>query len=234
MSQEHSKKYKSFCITVRPRGGLHGEYDEAVVKYIRKQLYYVYNYEKEAEARHIHAQIFFDEPVRKSNVQTALKRIAEKHDKDWSPSSRKVLVSGVKIAYNDNFMDNYITKDGDINLENYKPPDATQDYYPSEEEQAQAIAQAGAVDQKFHRLKQLWELEHEEYIEHQKTLKDVGHFIYKLMFEDKLIDVIADDRRRKQLVKALTHYIFPYNSSVMNYMFTQEDQQIFSNIPDPI
>ena len=229
---EHSNKFRSFCITVRPKGGLHGEYEEPVVKYIRKQSNYVYTFEKEAEARHIHAQIFFEEPVRKSNIQTALKRIAEKHDKDWSASSRKVLVSGVKIAYNDNFMDNYITKDGDIDIQNYSPPDSTEEYYPSQEEQAAAIAQANATDQRFHRLKQLWDLSHEDYIEHQKSLKDVGLFIYKLMFEDKVIDVIADDRRRKQLIKALTHYLFPYNQSVNNYMFTQEDQEMFNNISD--
>ena len=227
---EHAGKFKSFAITVRPTNGLHGDYAEAVEKYIRKQKYFLYNYEKEAEARHIHAQIFFDEPVRKSSIQTALKRIAEKHDKDYSVAARKVLVSGVKIAYSDNFMDNYITKDGEIAMENYNPPVDTEQYYPTLEEQQKAIADADAVDKTFHKLKQIWETENPEYIEHQKTLKDIGLFIYKCMFETKVIAVIKDDRNRKQLVKALTHYIFPYNQSAVSYMFTKEDQNLFNNI----
>lgn len=231
---EHGSKFKSFCITVRPKDGLHGEYAAAVEKYIKKQQYYVYQYEKEAEAKHIHAQIFFEEPVRKSNIQTALKRIAEKHDNNWGAASRKVLVSGVKIAYNDNFMDNYITKEnGTIAMDQYNPPPNTEEFYPSEAEQSAAQAAANAADNHFHKLKTLWELHNPDYSEHQKTLKDIGLFIYNLMFVDKVIPVIQDDRRRKQLAKALTHYIFPYNQSAVNYMFSQEDVAAFQNIQDP-
>lgn len=232
---EHSSKYKSYCITVRPKNGLHGDYAAAVEKYIKKQQYFVYQYEKEDEARHIHAQIFFDDAVRKSNIQTALKRIAEKHDSDWSPASRKVLVSGVKIAYNDNFMDNYITKENSmISMEAYNPPPSTDEYYPSEAEQAAAQQAANAVDNQLHKLKVIWDTHNPDYKEHQKTLKDIGLFVYKIMFDDKVIPVIQDDRRRKQLVKALTHYIYPYNQSASNYMFTQEDNLAFQNIQDPI
>ena len=108
--------FRCFCITVRPKNGLHGEYAAAIEKYIRKQSYYVYNYEKEHEARHIHAQIWFEEACRKTNIQTALKRIAEKRDPDWSPASRKVLVSGVKIGYSDAFFEEYIQKDGQVSF----------------------------------------------------------------------------------------------------------------------
>ena len=48
----------SFCITVRPKNGLHNEYDEAVMKYIKKQNYGAYVHEMEDEARHLHAQIW--------------------------------------------------------------------------------------------------------------------------------------------------------------------------------
>ena len=226
---EHADKFKSYCITVRPKAGLHGSYAEAIEKYIRKQKYFVYNYEKEDEARHIHAQIFFDDPVRKSNIQTALKRIAEKHDKDWDPASRKVLVSGVKIAYNDNFMDNYITKDSEVETLNWNPPADTEDYYPSEAEQNAVQARANARDQYFHRLSELWHLRYPDYTVHSNTLKDIGLFIYDQMFIDRMIPVIRDDRQRKQIVKAAMHYIYPYNMSVNSYMFTQEELNYFEN-----
>ena len=222
--EEHSVKFKAFCITVRPKRGLHGVYAEAVEKYIRKQAYYVYNYEKEDEARHIHAQIFFEEAVRKSNIQTALKRIAEKHDIDWSPAARKVLVSGVKIAYNDNFIDNYITKDNEVSMENYNPPSNTDEYYPTEEEQKKAIAQASVADKYFNAILNMWNVEHDdEYKVSPQTLQDVGHFIYKLMFVDKVIPVISDTKRRKDIVKAATHYLFPYYQSWRYFMFTEAE-----------
>ena len=230
---EYNSKFRSFCITVRPKNGLHVEYAQAVEKYIRKQKHYVYTYEKEAEARHLHAQIFFEDAVRKSNIQTALKRIAEKHDENWNAASRKVLVSGVKIAYNDNFMDNYITKEGGtIGMEAYNPPDNTEEFYPTLEEQAAVQATANATDRQFHKLKELWDTHYPDYTQHQKTLKDVGLFIYDLMFEEKVIPVITDDRRRKQLVKALTHYIFPYGQSAIHFMFTHEDICAFNNIQE--
>lgn len=225
----YADKFKSFCITVRPKAGLHGSYAEAIEKYIRKQKYFVYNYEKEDEARHIHAQIFFDDPVRKSNIQTALKRIAEKHDENWNPASRKVLVSGVKIAYSDNFMDNYITKDSEVEMLNWNPPVDTEPYYPTKEEQEKVKAKANAKDQYFHRLSELWNEKNKDYIIHINTLKDIGLFIYDQMFVDKTIPVVRDDRQRKQIVKAAMHYIYPYNTLVNSYMFTQEDLNFFEN-----
>jgi len=131
-------------------------------------------------------------------------------------------------------MDNYITKEGgEISMEAYNPPDNTDEFYPSLEEQAAVQAAANAADNQFHSLLTKWEEKNPNYIEHQKTLKDIGLFIYELMFVDKVIPVIVDDKRRKQLAKALTHYIFPYNQSAVNFMFIQEDIAAFNNIQDP-
>ena len=79
----------SFCITVRPKNGLHNEYDEAVMKYIKKQNYGAYVHEMEDEARHLHAQIWLT-PQRENHdinsIRKALFRIGQKFDPDWSPS----------------------------------------------------------------------------------------------------------------------------------------------------
>lgn len=211
-------------MTVRPKNGLHGEYDEKVIQWIRKQDYFIYNYEKEAEARHLHAQIFCDTARTKSDVQKALKRIAMKYDPDWDAASQKVLSQGVKIAYNDNFMDNYITKDNEIQMDYYNAPNNTEEYYPSEAEQKTAMERANARDTFFHSLKVLWDEYKPEYEPHQNTLKDIGEFIYDMMFVEKKISVITDDRRRKQTIKALQHYLFPYHAAVSEYLFTAEDQ----------
>ena len=219
--------FKSYCITVNPRGGLHGEYAEAVEKYIRKQSYYVYNYEKEHEARHIHAQIWFEEAVRKTNIQTALKRIAEKRDPNWDASSRKVLVSGVKIGYSDAFFEEYIQKDGEVKMENWNPPDDTSKYYPSQEEQDKVLARSTCKDAFFHHLKELWHENNPDYEVHQHSNIDIAEFVYIQMFQAKTITVIRDDKQRKQVAKALLHYIYPYEADWKSMVLTEKDIEIY-------
>lgn len=218
------KKFKSFAITVRPRNGLHGEYETRIVNWIKKQSYWVYNFEKEAEARHIHAQIFCESEKRLGDVQRVLKRIAIEVDPTWDAPSQRLLVQGVRVAYNDDFIDTYIRKDSEIPEEYYNCPADTSLYYPPPGEQQAVMDKKNAKDQFFHSLKVLFEENNPDYQPHQNTLKDVGYFVYNMMFVDKKVMVITDDRRRKQTIKALFHYLFPYHDSVSEYIFTAEDQ----------
>jgi len=219
--------FRSYCITVRPKNGLHGSYAEAIEKYIRKQTYYVYNYEKTDEARHIHAQIWFEEAVRKTNIQTALKRIAEKQDPDWGPASRKVLVSGVKIGYSDAFFEEYIQKDGQVQMENWNPPTDTDQYYPTEEEQSKAQAKANCKDSYFFHLKELWHENNPGYDLHQFTNVDIAEFYYQQMFQAKTIAVIRDAKQRKQISKALNHYIYPYEFAWKEMVLSDKDIELY-------
>ena len=220
--------FRCFCITVRPKNGLHAEYADAIEKYIRKQSYYVYNYEKEHEARHIHAQIWFETAVRKTNIQTALKRIAQKWDPEWSPASRKVLVSGVKVGYSDAFFEEYIQKDGQVSMDNWKPPSDTALYYPTQDEQDKVLARAACKDSFFHHLSELWYENNPSYEVHQFTNVDIAEFLYIQMFQAKTIAVIKADKHRKETAKALLHYIFPFDSDWKSTMLTDKDIETYN------
>lgn len=162
----------------------------------------------EDEARHLHAQIWIPK-TDINNIRKALYRIAEKHDPDWSPASKKVLSSGVKYAYNDDFHHKYMTKESMIPY--YNIPEDTKDYYPSEEEQAEAKKKAKRVaDAYFNHLEEMWIELNPDYEEFHpiKQLKDISMFYYDQMFVTKTIAVIRDARQRKQNAKCLYNYVF--------------------------
>lgn len=216
-------KYRSYALTIRPKDGIpvDSNLEKDLIKYVEKKQYYAYVFEKEDEARHFHAQIWLEVPTRKDDIQKTLKRIQGKHDPNWGPASQKVLVSGVKIAYNDSFSDNYLSKEYDSI---YNPPNDTTEYYPTEEEQTAVRNRAQAVDKGFHKLQELF---NEDNIELSadpiEALGQVGRWYYKIMFIDKKIPVIIDDKRRKQTCKCLLHYIRPMISTAVNMNLTKED-----------
>lgn len=216
--------FRSFAVTIRPKGGLvpGSAYETKLLKYLNNgtggMTHSVYGFEMKDEARHIHAQIFFDadHPKRKGDITKQLKRIAEKTDPDWSVASAKVLVGGVKVAYNDDFMDQYIAKDGEWAL--YNPPLSTEEYYPSKSEQEAVMARAQAKDYEMHHLKELWgdrELESEHPL---LQLEQVADFVFDQMYVHKNIKTIADSRRRKQLVQNCYFYLYPNNSCHKEWM----------------
>lgn len=219
----------SFCITIRPKNGLHSEYDTAIMKYIEKQPYGAYSHEMEDEARHLHAQIWVC-PQRSTdinNIRKALFRIGQKCDPDWSPASKKVLSQGVKHAYNDEFYKTYMIKDNA--LEYSVIPENTEPYYPSEEEQAAAMASKTCVaDAYFDHLKREWDELHPDYdFQYQTVVFDVARFYYDMMFKYKKISVIRDDRSRKQNAKCLVHYLFPHQISILDSIMTKEDSELY-------
>ncbi len=227
----------SYAITVRPKNGLHNEYDEAIIKYIKHFTYSCYVHEMEDEARHLHAQIWI--PKRDiNNIRKALYRIAEKHDPDWGPASRKVLSSGVKYCYNDDFYTKYMTKDLPepifSMLPYYNIPENTLEYYPNEEEQAEAKKKAKRVaDAYFNHLQEMWEELNPDYEEFHpiKQLKDISMFYYDQMFISKTIAVIRDARQRKQNAKCLYNYVFKPKD--LDMVMTDADIELYRQF-DPI
>jgi len=220
--------YRAYAITVRPKNGLHGAYAEELEKKIKKHSHYVYNYEEENEARHLHGVLFYEEPKRKSDIQKLLKRIAEKHDPNWGPASQKVLSGGVKIAYNDGWMDNYIQKDSEA--ENYQPPDNTDEYYPTQEEQDKVLNRATAKDSYYNNLKEMWgnkELIGDTHIE---STVEIGKWYYDQMYKSKTIPVISDPKRFKQNIKALASYLYPDIFYSLEKILTAEETLKYNNI----
>lgn len=139
------EKHRSYCFTVRPgatgQPGLSQETEQRLMVWMKKQPYAVAVIEGEDESRHLHGQVWLEDPgCVRGQINTSLKRICEATIENWTKNNAKVLCQGTRIAYSDWFM-SYLdpeTRDK-CKILDYKyhvinnPPDKTEEYYPSEE-----------------------------------------------------------------------------------------------------
>lgn len=169
--------YRSYCFTVRPLQGLSKETESLILRWLRKQHKAFATIEGDDEARHMHGQIWLEEPRERGKVNQSLKRICEKSIVDWSAVEAKVLSKGTRIAYSDwfdSYLDDDLTKSHNFKyIVINNPPDKTEEYYPSQQEQDQIQQEANAVDKQMHRWEQAWF----NYIK-EKNIKNGHSIIY--------------------------------------------------------
>lgn len=196
--------YRSYAFTVRPKLGVppDSELERSLIKYIKKYQGFLVA-EKEHEERHIHGQIFFEDPKPKGRFNEALESMCEKHLSDWSSPQKRVLRGGTKIAYSDEFFTEYTNKGGDLLVESM--PQDTNQYYPSQEEQDAVRRRVLAADAKYHHLSEMFR----EYYKNDAPaeLADIRKFLYDIMFVKKQYHVIEDPKKRTWTCKALLEYV---------------------------
>lgn len=205
-----SNEFRSFAFTIRPKDGVPEDSDleKSIINYVAKYKGFVC-YEKEDVARHLHAQIFFEKPKRKYDVNKQLNLICTRTVKDWDLDQQHVLHGGTKIAYNDDWYLNYCNKEDTVFL--YKGlPDDTVEYYPSISEQQKVMARSHAVDKTFHHLKEMYE--EDPFTVHGISISNpseeqVKKWFYHQMYVKKSIKVIEDKRKFNQRACSLYHYL---------------------------
>lgn len=227
--------YRSWCITIRPRDGLSDKTLDAAKKWLQKCPYSFAVLEMDHEARHLHAQIWYNEPKVRGDICKQIQRICERTISDWDDAQKKVLRQGVKIAYSDWYLD-YLAENGlkekpNIILEN--PPDKTLDFYPTEEEQQNIQIMKTAVDPRFANL----EIKFYEWVgERDVSLKVVSQFLAIQMFQERTIKVLLHQRDRKALAVSLLAYV---QKSDDIYLFMDKDksskniENFLATFPEP-
>jgi len=209
-------QYRSYAVTISTKEHVEGDLQEYIVSFLKQyKSYGVIELDKSGK-RHAHFQIWLEEAKPKSQVfRTFKKRVM-----NLSPESIQSHAIKIKIAYSDDYV-NYMEKDIKETLSDSPPQGDTSPYYPSEEEQEKAMKKVNAKDAFFHLLSELWTEYNPEYIETENSQNEVCEFLYHMMFKEKRITVIVDDKRRKGTAKALYHYLFHhYNTS---YMMTKDE-----------
>lgn len=190
---------KSFGITIRTRVGMNATFKENISKWLKKQPYSAYVYEKDGSEEHIHAQIWLEEARTKGNV---MKPLAAMLKRCYMPEDYVIKIAIViKQAYNDDFCTEYMSKDG--GLEYYDPPDDTEPYYPSKEDQErfQEVAANKANWSLWTDLESKWEVDApiSEYT--------VAKFLADEMFVKRSIKVEMDGRKRRQMCETFTAFM---------------------------
>lgn len=202
--------YKSFAITVRPRLGITDVTIDAIKSWLAKQNHAVAVLEMDDEARHLHAQIWLDEGRTKDDVGKAVKRICERTIEDWDAAQSKVLRGGIKIAYSDWYLEYLVDNDDKGNdhtrVITNNPPDKTEQYYPSEEEQEAVRLCSSATDPRFFKMEQ----DALKYFEEKQldiTIKNVAKWLCYVMFEERTMKVLVNQRDRTAVCKTLYAYM---------------------------
>lgn len=201
--------FRSFCLTIRPRDGIKDNLVNKITSWLKKQQYAVAVLEMENEARHLHAQIWSDNERHKNDITKQMKRFCEALIEDWDAAQSKVLRGGVKIAYSDWYLEYLIDNDdkdyNDRVLVN-NPPDKTERFYPTEEEQERVKEVANSIDPRFTKLEHDFHLWNETYL-HEISMKSIALFLNWSMFEERTIKVIIQPRDRYAFCQALYLYI---------------------------
>jgi len=204
------QKYRSFCITCRPRQGCTPTTEQAIVTWLKKQDFAIGVIEGKDEGRHLHAQIWLKEPRERGKINTSLQRIHEKTVQDFDQAQLKVLRQGTRIAYSDwhdSYLENNELKNDEVKYCIKNLPEKTLEYYPSEEDQLKLQAKSNAVDSKFHRWEEKWIEYKEDRENYTASWKHVKHFVYDQWFRSRTERVLADSKQRKQFCKTLYMYI---------------------------
>lgn len=163
--------------------------------------YYHVVTEKQGSQRHVHAGIVLKQPTTKSNLGVMVKRLF----KDFDTAEQRVLLQGVKIMYNMDFIDHYLNKDDDTvvistclpeagHMEKYFPPKPNTD--------AVRTKKCSAY---YHELEHLW-YEHKQPHEEVNTMC-VRDFLFKMMYSLRIIPVIRDDKTIIQTARHLCRWL---------------------------
>ena len=230
--KQMTNAYKSWTFTIRPRNGVEKDspLQIAIIKWCMKQDYSFLCAEGTDEARHLHGQIWIKDAREKGTIQRSLERICEQKLEDWNPAQKKVLRSGVKIAYSKDFVENYLSKEDGWILND--PPEDEENYYPSEEEQNKVKESANAVDKKYHRLSEMFKeysdnnnFDYKDISSNLKRKEVIAKFLGIQMFKEKTIPVIADKKHRTQLMECLKAYI--WEETTLDMWLTKDDYEIY-------
>lgn len=224
--------YNSYAFTVRPTNGVDkdGVLQKAVETWCKKQDYHFLCAEGADETRHLHGQIWINNPREKGQVQTALQRIYQRTI-DPTPAEIKVLRAGVKIAYSADFVENYLSKE-DSWISN-DPPENEDTFYPSKEEQQKVKDSSNAVDKKFHRLSEMFKEQNPDYKEIYGDLRRkvvMSKWILNQMFKEKTIVVISQKKHKTELMENLKCYV--WSEATINAILTEKDYDLFKKFEE--
>lgn len=201
-------KYGSHCITIRPLNGVDNIIESRFIKYAKKQDYALVVAEGKGHTRHLHMQFWYNQARELSISQRAAENNQKAVDTNWNDAAKKVCRQGVKYAYNDDFMNNYLSKDKEGHEILFKMvPKETRDFYPDEAFQDKAKVIKHAADKQLALLSL-------DYIEWRKdksekafpNIGDVAEYLSYRMYTCRDLYVIRNRKKKKELCENLLWY----------------------------
>lgn len=194
-------KFSTYALTFRPKDGITDEQIDKLHEWIRKRSkYYHIVTEKTGSAKHLHAGLVLRVPVTRSNISVLLTRLFQ----GLNNEERRVWLNGIKIMYNKDFIDNYLEKDDDtVVIASSLPENGCLDsYFPPKPASVQRTRKCSAY---YHELETLY-WQHVEVGTDVNTM-NIRNFLFKMMYSERCIPVIKDDKTIIQTARHLVRWI---------------------------
>lgn len=212
--------YRSYSVTLRPLDGVTDAQVTSITKWIRKvSVYYHVITEKTGSERHVHAGFILKEARPRSNVLQRLMQLF----KDLSASEKSVFRSGLRIMYNWDFIDSYLSKDDDTvviasclpeerHIEGYFPPKAD----------VSSASKKRKCSLYYHELEELWfQYNTPGCSVDTPSCRD---FLFRMMYAERCLPVIRDDRQIIQVARHLCRWLnHSTHSTIVIPPFEQEE-----------
>ena len=193
-------QYQTFGFTLRPTDGVTDEQIDRFLKWGKKLPGLFAITHKSGKERHLHTAFILDKPWYKSNLQLTFLRMYP----ELTDNEKVVLRKGVKLWYNWEFVDRYLTREEEEqevifnNLDGQEPP-----FPPPDDTSSKRPVNPWYDD----REKEWKELYGEEL---PIDWDDVASFLNKRMYADREIQVIADPRLFANKVHSLYNWLHRY------------------------
>lgn len=196
------EKFKTFAFTLNPRDGVSTAHLLLIEKYTRKHCeYYHVITEKTGSQRHIHAAWILKSPVTRSHVSMYMKRMFS----DLDPIEQKVMLQGLKVMYNKDFIESYMDKNDDtvVICSNLPEKGSLETYFPPKKEKAKPDRRL-AYHQMMDDLEKLWHSHVSPHVE--KNTANARDFLYDMQYNKRLIGLM-DDKKLNQVSRWLVRWM---------------------------
>lgn len=202
-----NKKHTTYAITHRPKDGVDDKSIGILVEWCQKKCkYYKVITEKEDHERHIHAAVFLKEPTDCSNVKKSIMRLFP----DLLPEEKMVLRQGIKISGNTQWLDYLEKGDSTVVIQSNLPEKSHLESYYSQPDLPSKVRKNLSY---YGRLEKLWY----EHVDPSRVQNPVNcrHFLFNMMYNKRLIDVLRDDKTIIQTSRHLARYLNRVTESVI-------------------
>lgn len=204
MSDPTPQKFRTYALTLRPLNGVTDSTISNVTKWIKKRsTHYHIVTEKTGSERHIHAALYLKTDVTKVNFRNVWIRLCKAEG--LTDQEITVARKGVKILYSNDFIDNYLDKDDDTEVVESCLPEmkSLEQYYPPKPVERSGTKRKCSAY--YYELEELWH-------KHKRPLLEVNsencrHFLFNMMYNERCINVIRDDKTIIQTARHLTRWL---------------------------
>lgn len=212
-------KCRSYAFTLRPLDGITDSQISTFSKWVRKQAaYYHIVTEKTGSARHIHSGFILHKDRPRSNVLQMLQRLYP----ELSVTEQSVMRKGLRIMYNWDFVNNYLSKGDDTVIIDSSLPEEghLEAFFPPKPTPKENTSKKCSLY--YHELEVMWY----KYmpVGSEVNTRVARDFLFKVMYAERCLPVIRDDKQIIQTARHLVRWLKKSEESVIELPVFEKEE----------